>query len=194
MAKPRAVALLRAINVGGHTVTMERLRALFADMGFGGVETLIASGNVLFEARRGDSAKLEARIEATLYEALGYEVATMLRTAAEVDDLLQRAPRGGTTPGAGVDGVAESVMVGFLKTVPRPSAASALEKLETETDSLTLDGRELYWMRTGRISDSKLAGGLLEKTLGTAMTMRNITTVRKIAAKLGAGLGGSELR
>ncbi len=185
MAKPRVVVLLRAINVGGHTVTMERLRALFADMGFAGVETLIASGNVLIDAKRGDGAKVEARIEASLHEGLGYEVATMLRTAAEVDDVLRRAPTGGTTAAAGVDGVAQAVMIGFLKTAPPRSVAASLARLETETDSLLLDGRELYWVRTGRISDSKLAGGLLEKTLGTAMTMRNITTVRKIAAKLG---------
>src|SRR5574341_496448 len=40
----RYIAFLRAINVGGHTVTMDRLRQLFEAMGFGGVETFIASG------------------------------------------------------------------------------------------------------------------------------------------------------
>ena len=46
----RHIAFLRAINVGGHTVTMDRLRRLFGEMGFRGVETFIASGNVVFEA------------------------------------------------------------------------------------------------------------------------------------------------
>ena len=55
---PRYVAFLRAINVGGHVVKMERLRALFEDLGFAKVETLIASGNVIFETRAEDAGAL----------------------------------------------------------------------------------------------------------------------------------------
>ena len=44
---PKYVALLRAINVGGHTVKMDRLRRLFEELGFKNVETFIASGNVI---------------------------------------------------------------------------------------------------------------------------------------------------
>ena len=35
----RYVALLRAINVGGHVVKMEHLRTIFASMGFTDIET-----------------------------------------------------------------------------------------------------------------------------------------------------------
>jgi len=42
----RYIAFLRAINVGGHTVKMDLLRGLFAGLGYAGVETFIASGNV----------------------------------------------------------------------------------------------------------------------------------------------------
>ena len=45
---PRFFAFLRAINVGGHNVTMEKLRGLFEASGFKDVETFIASGNVIF--------------------------------------------------------------------------------------------------------------------------------------------------
>ena len=45
----RWVALLRAINVGGRTVKMDRLRALFEELRYANVETFIASGNVLFD-------------------------------------------------------------------------------------------------------------------------------------------------
>ena len=51
---PRLVAFLRAINVGGHTVTMAHLRGLFEDLGFTNVETFIASGNVIFGSRPRD--------------------------------------------------------------------------------------------------------------------------------------------
>ncbi len=47
---PKYVALLRAINVGGHTVKMDHLRRLFEALGFTNVETFIASGNVIFDS------------------------------------------------------------------------------------------------------------------------------------------------
>lgn len=81
---PKTIAFLRAINVGGHNVKMEQLRALFEQLGFDAVETFIASGNVVFETDAAPDAALEADIEAHLRAALGYEVATFLRTDAEV--------------------------------------------------------------------------------------------------------------
>ena len=69
------VALLRAINITGRTIKMDRLRALFAELGLANVATFIASGNVLFDAD-GAAEALETRIEAHLQDALGYEVAT----------------------------------------------------------------------------------------------------------------------
>jgi len=50
---PRYVALLRGINLGGHTVKMDRLKKLFEELGLKNVETFIASGNVIFESAHG---------------------------------------------------------------------------------------------------------------------------------------------
>ena len=80
---PRLVAFLRAINVGGHTVTMEELRRLFTSLGGKDVETFIASGNVIFNSRSRDIPALEHTIEQRLHAALGYEVATFVRTAGK---------------------------------------------------------------------------------------------------------------
>jgi uncharacterized protein (DUF1697 family) len=81
---PRYVAFLRAINVGGHVVKMDRLKAVFESAGHARVETFIASGNVVFESRSTATAKLERAIEKALEKALGYEVATFIRTDEEV--------------------------------------------------------------------------------------------------------------
>jgi len=75
----RYAALLRAINVGGHTVKMKELCTLFEAMKLSNVRSVIASGNVLFESRAG-AAALEARIEDGLRKSLGYDVETFLRT------------------------------------------------------------------------------------------------------------------
>ena len=69
------VALLRGINVNGITITMSSLQDLFRGLGFADVKTVLASGNVLFEAGPGesDAPAIKARIEAALSEAYGYQ-------------------------------------------------------------------------------------------------------------------------
>ena len=78
------IAFLRAINVGGHTVKMDALRQLFESLGFSNVETFIASGNVTFEAKVGNTKALEKKIETCLRETLGHKVTTFIGTNAEV--------------------------------------------------------------------------------------------------------------
>ena len=81
---PRYFAFLRAVNVGGHVVKMEQLRQLFASLSFSGVETFIASGNVVFETLSKDTRLLEKQIEARLADTFGYEIVTFIRTGAEL--------------------------------------------------------------------------------------------------------------
>lgn len=172
----RHIAFLRAINVGGRTVKMDRLRGLFAGLGFRDVATLIASGNVLFSPGRQRPATLERRIEEALADALAFEVTTFVRTATELAALVEGEAMS-EKPG-------ESVLVGFLKAAPGDAAYARVAALRTPGDELDVVGREVWWLRRGRLSDSRLSGGLLEKALGAPMTMRNITTVRKLGLLL----------
>ena len=89
---PRFIAFLRAINVGGHTVTMAELRRLFEALGFKRVETFIASGNVIFESPATDINAMAGRIEDRLRKSLGYEVKTFVRTEAEVAAIARYKP------------------------------------------------------------------------------------------------------
>ncbi len=174
----RYAALLRAINVGGHVVTMARLRALFESLKLEDVATVIASGNVLFSARAGAGAQHERRIEAHLRAALGYEVATFLRRAGELAEIVAHRPFPAIDPLA-----ADHVLsVIFLKQPLDAPARKALLSLQTDTDAFHVSGREAYWLRHGRISDSKVTPARLEKAVGGPATVRNITTVRKLAA------------
>ena len=74
------IALLRAINVGGHTVKMDYLKKLFEKIGFVNVETFIASGNVYFETKLKNQKSIRQTIEKKLEKELGYKVATYIRT------------------------------------------------------------------------------------------------------------------
>lgn len=55
--------------------------------------------------------------------------------------------------------------------------------LRSPMEDLRFEGREVYWLIRGRFSDSRLTNALLEKTIGMPATTRNITTIRKLAAK-----------
>jgi uncharacterized protein (DUF1697 family) len=172
----RYIALLRAINVGGHTVKMDVLRGLFREMGFRAVETFIASGNVIFEADAGDEKELAQRIEAHLKSALGYGVATFLRTPTEISAAAEHEPFPSLPEGS-------SFYVAFLAKPPTEEAVEKLMALRTPIDDFSVRGREVYWLCRTRSSDSTFSGALLEKTLGMSSTLRNITTVRKLAAR-----------
>ena len=172
----RYVAFLRAINVGGHVVKMADLRAIFEALRFANVETFIASGNVIFDAPAGDPAALESLIEARLQKKLGYAVSTFLRTPAELAAV-------STAPVATLGDGGHALWVGFVKTALAADATARLLALATGTDAFDVAGREVYWRRVVKVSDSKLTGARLERALASPATFRNITTVRKLAAK-----------
>src|SRR5262245_20499515 len=137
----RYIAFLRAINVGGHTVKMDQLRGLFAELEFANVETFIASGNVIFEVEAKNPQALEQQIEAHLRQALGYAVATFIRTPAELAAVAAYEP----FPQAAPDTAGSSLYVGFLPKPPTDEAQRKVIALSTEIDVFHIHQRELYW-------------------------------------------------
>ncbi len=171
------IAFLRAINVGGHVVKMDALAIVFEQLGFGNVATFIASGNVIFTSTGKDTAKLEPRVEQGLEKALGYPVTTFIRTTREVVSLAEYKP----FKTVGVEG--STLYVGFLSTTPAAEARKRIDALRTADDDFRIEGRELFWWRRGNLMESAVSGALLEKTLKMPMTMRNVNTVKRLAAK-----------
>jgi uncharacterized protein (DUF1697 family) len=175
----RFIAFLRAINVGGHTVTMSHLRQLFEALSFASVETFIASGNVIFVAVAPDVTALERQIEDHLRASLGYAVATFIRSTPELAAVSAYQP----FLAAELAAAGHALHIAFLAAPPADEAQQRLLAFQTPTDRFHVHGREVYWLRQGRLSDSAFSGALLEKTLGLPATMRNATTITKLAAK-----------
>lgn len=86
------VALLRGINVGGHVIKMDALRALFTELGLQNVRSYIQSGNIFFESNEENISLLQERIEKYLAHSLGYSVPVCLRTIEEIEKLLKQNP------------------------------------------------------------------------------------------------------
>src|SRR5689334_7823353 len=179
---PRYIAFLRAINVGGHNVRMTQLRALFEELEYANVETFIASGNMIFDTPATNVRQLEQQIERHLHSALGYAVATFIRSTAELAAVAAYQP----FPPAELAAEGSSLYIAFLQAAPSATAAQKLLAFRGEVDDFHIHEREVYWLARIRMSDSTFSGALLEKAIGMPATMRNATTVRKLAAKYSA--------
>ena len=176
---PKYVAFLRAINVGGHTVKMDYLRGLFEALGFTKVETFIASGNVIFDSPSRSTKVLERNLEASLQQTLGYAVATFIRSTSELTEIASYKP----FSDAELSAAGHSLYIGFMATSPSDAAKQKLLALSLKMNDFHLHGREVYWLLRTKFSDSEFSGARLEKTLGLPATLRNSTTVKKLAAK-----------
>jgi uncharacterized protein (DUF1697 family) len=175
---PRYIAFLRAINVGGRVVKMERLREIFEELRLTNVESFIASGNVIFESRTSE-ATLARKIEGHLHKTLAYQVDTFLRSEAEIAAIAAHE----AFPPAELNTTGTTLFIGFLNAPPTAGAQQKLLSFPSPTDSFHFHGRELYWLCRTRASDSPFTGARLEKLLGMRTTIRNVNTVRRLALK-----------
>ncbi len=177
-AAPRHIAFLRAINVGGRNVTMDKLRSVFESLGFSDVATFIASGNVIFGARAKDRPALERKIETRLHDALGYEVRTFLRTEDELAAIVSfRSFAESKLRTAG------ALNVGFLAAPLDATLTKALLTLRTDIDDFSLNGCEMYWLCKKKQSDSKFSSAVFERKLRTAVTFRGLRTLERLTVK-----------
>jgi uncharacterized protein (DUF1697 family) len=168
---PAYVALLRAINVGGTGVlAMTDLQRLCVAAGFTRVETHIQSGNVVFTATPGE-AKVKAALEKVLGAHMGKPCRAIVRTAAELADVVTRNPFARQPP--------NRVIVAFLDA---PAPQNALDALVAPGgEQVRLAGREVFIHYPDGQGRSKLKLPLLAQATG-----RNINTVAKLAAMAAA--------
>jgi uncharacterized protein (DUF1697 family) len=169
------VALLRAVNVGGTgKLPMADLKALCERAGFLEARTYIASGNVVFASRMSE-AEVKAALESALEDYAGRPVGVLVRTAAEMAEVLASNPFPDAPPGR---------TVAIFLDEPPPS--DAVERATGRGDEdVRLGKREIYVHYGDGMARSRLK--IPAAKSGTA---RNINTVSRLA-EMAAGLGGS---
>ena len=181
----RYIALLRGVNVGGHQVKMERLRALFAELGLAQVRTYIQTGNVFFEADETDERsreELTAAIETHLLQALGYAVPTFLRSVSELERTLALDPFQDMS-------VSDDMRLTIVFAArPIPSTLDLplwSAKRDMQIVAATeMDAFVVWYLINGRPPSD---GKFIERALGSPVTSRFFHTTAKVleAAKAG---------
>jgi uncharacterized protein (DUF1697 family) len=161
------VALLRAVNVGGTgKLPMSELKTLAEAAGFANVRTYIASGNLLFTSRLGETA-VKKKLEQALHDYAGKSVGVLIRNADEMAQVLADNPFP-EAPG-------NRVVAIFLDA---PPAASALDDARhRQQERLACGKREIYVHYGEGMADSRLL--IPAAKAGTA---RNINTIARLAA------------
>lgn len=164
---PVFIALLRAINVGGTgKLPMSDLRSLCEKAGFRNVRTYIASGNVVAE-RDGSEAEAKAALEAELGAYAGKPVGVIVRTGAEMSEVVANNPF--------PDRAASQTVAIFLNHAPPRDAFKHVKGQVNE--EARLGAREIYVHYPDGMGRSKLR--IPQADEGTA---RNMNTVAKLAA------------
>jgi uncharacterized protein (DUF1697 family) len=172
---PRYIALLRGVNLGGHTVKMDRLKKLFEELGYKNVETFIASGNVIFESPSKNAAALEKNISAHLEKSLGFPAMTFIRTDAELARVLEHK--------ACAELGARTLYIGFLQDDLPTQSHAKVTKHTTKSDQFHVSGREIYWVCRTHMSDSPFFRIGIEKAAGVNATVRGVKTIAKLVDK-----------
>jgi uncharacterized protein (DUF1697 family) len=169
------VALLRAINVTGRNkIAMADLRGLFEDLGYADVTTYLQSGNVVFGTRSARTGALADAIEHRIDSALGLEVAVLVRTPAELEEIAADNPylRARVDP--------TSLHVVFLEDRATAAAFADIDVASYAPDACALHGREVYVSCPAGYGRTKLNNAFFERRLGTRATTRNWKTLTSL--------------
>lgn len=160
------VILLRAVNVGGTgKLPMSDLKAMCEAAGLADIRTYIASGNVVCRSDA-PAAKVKAAVEAALAAYAGKPVGVLVRSAAEMAQVLAANPFPDAAPNR---------TVAIFLDVPPP--ADALDKATgVQGEEMRLGRREIYVHYGDGMARSKLS--IPAAKAGTA---RNMNTVAKLA-------------
>jgi len=171
----RYVALLRGINVTGkNMIKMETLRATFEALGLQNVKSYINSGNVAFNAPKTDDGRLASKIHDAIQAGFGFDISVMVRTIAEVEEVVDWDPFKGQFENH------KDVHVFFLNEQLTDEQEAYLLEQGNENEIFAILGRHVACLLKIHITDSAVGKGFIDKKLKVAATGRNWRTVNMI--------------
>ncbi|SOD29341.1 Uncharacterized conserved protein, DUF1697 family [Variovorax sp. YR752] len=171
----RHVALLRGVNVNGITIKSADLKALFVELGFGAVRTVLASGNVLFDTSESDSAALRTRIEQALRKRFGYDAWIVLLTQKTVAEMAAGYPF------ERIDEERHPYIVFGSDAAMLDEIVEKAGTVDADVEQLKRGKGVLYWQcPRGESLDTPVAKLLAKTRYKSSTTTRNLRTVEKL--------------
>ncbi|HET6924293.1 MAG TPA: DUF1697 domain-containing protein [Candidatus Saccharimonadales bacterium] len=172
-------AMLRGIGPTNPNMRGEKLCEVFTSLGFANVQSVITSGNVLFESDIADTAKLEAMVEAALPRQLSFSSTTFIRSQAELQALVDADPFPGVEQGP-----QHYITMTFLKTQPQDGPTLPYRPANGGYEVLALYDRAISATLDQTREKTPNLMAWLEKNYGKNITTRTWKTVNKLLDKL----------
>ena len=175
----RYCAFFGSINVGANRLTMADLRYAFEREEFENVETVIASGNVLFDYDERPTDGLEDLFAHMMRDRFDIESFVAVRSREEVRAAVEDNP----FTGIGADNL---VHTHFLERQPTQAQFEGLLAAYAGRgdEKIALGDRCLYIDFVNGTGQSRLTGPFLERRLAARGTARNVRSLARILAKM----------
>src|SRR5579864_2109822 len=154
---------------------MADVRQLLTGLGYERPQSLLQSGNFVFDGAIGSAARIETTIEAELRRCCGFEADVLVRSADEWRQVVARNPFAREA-----DRDPSHLLVLFLKTPATVARVKTLQAAIVGREVVRADGRQAYIVYPDGIGRSKLTHALIEQRLGIRGTARNWNTVLKL--------------
>jgi uncharacterized protein (DUF1697 family) len=176
---PRYVALLGSVNVGRNRMTMAELRRAFEREGLTNVETVVASGNVLFDHDARPTDGLGEKLGALMLDHFGFTSTALVRSRDELAAALVGNPFAS-------DGAPNLVHSMFLTAQPTAEQFDAMVARYSGRgpERMALGDRALHIDYVDGVGRSALTGPFIERQLACRGTARNIRSIGRIVAKM----------
>lgn len=176
-APPGFAALLHSVVLPqGRRLQMAELRELAGDLGLQSVQTVGASGNLLFSAPRARVGTLERRLEQGFAQRFGKPVPIIVRRAAELAALPARNPFGSRF-------AATQISVRLMREPCRSDLPALLQRHVTD-EILTLVDGDLWLGFAGDPARSRIPAALSRRELAAIGTFRSLAMLERIRAAL----------
>ena len=173
------VALVRGIGPTNPNMKSEKLKALFEELGFNNVQTLITSGNVIFESNTGDVESMEARIEKALPVKLGFNSTAIISSQAKLKSLVAQDPYRGQEHGRDT-----YLLVTFFKRTPSITFELPYQPADKPYKIIGKTEGAIYGLvdlTAGKTPDYM---AWLERQFGKDITSRTWKTIQRILDKM----------
>ena len=172
------VALLRGILPGNPNMRNDRLRAVFENIGYTDVKSVISSGNIIFETDQTDRVKLEKTIEIAFPLQLDFNTSAIVRSQAELQQILDAGPFGST-----MDIPRSRLNVTFLKNPMKKSTILPYFSDDKSYQVFKIDHQTLGSVIDTTLTKTPDVMKWLEQNFGKEITTRTNKTIQRILAK-----------
>lgn len=175
----RYVAFFAAMNVGGSRLKMADLRDVLEREDIEDVETVVASGNVLFSFDERPSDGLSEMLAYIVKEHYGFDTFAAVRNNAEVRSAIEDNP----FRAAGEDSKVHTL---FLDRPLDPDQFNIMMAAYEGRgpEKIAMGDRCLYVDFVDGVGNSRLTGAFLERKLDCRITARNLNSLQRILDKM----------